>query len=130
MVELSRLYDKQSCSVDQISLNQGIPREELLPVVERLKDAGYIKVMGTSRQWLQIGRNPSLFSVYDIVLLFEEYSFRGSFWDDETGEFLEQSSLTKLINKERDSIINYLRTKLGRIKLTQWKDKSAKIVYI
>lgn len=132
VVELSRHYQRHGITCKDISDAQNIPLnlvEEVVATLEQLAMITSCKV-ASGDTMLYLAKSPDLLMIEDIVRTFDKEPFCGTFVDEQTGKVLPQSLLTKIINRERKYINNYLSKRYrGMIlkKLVEYSERDKKI---
>ena len=119
MVELALNYEKQGLTIGKISQTHHIPEHILDPVLEKLCRTGLLRYeSGDDNQiFFFLQRKLDAISLWDIIQIFEQEFFSGLFLDEHSGELLQSSYLTTVINQERKHIESYLIARLKKIKI-------------
>lgn len=120
-------HEERGISLSEIAQNNNIPLPYLEPISNMLLYSGItVRHMGEHQgEWLVLNVNPNTTCVCDILKIFEEPKFSGVFAATETGEILKPSSLTSIINRERNSLTKQFSNRLKRITLTTWANEAA-----
>lgn len=129
---LATSHLERGMSLSEIAQKNNIPLSCLEPISNLLLYAGItVRHMGEREgEWLVLNVNPDTTCVCDILRLFEEPSFNGVFAATDTGEILSPSSLTSIINRERNSMAKQFSNRLKRITLTTWAEESMRTQFM
>lgn len=117
MAELALYYERAGRTISEISQAHHIPEHILDPVLEKLCYAGFLRYeSGSNNQiYFFLQRKYDAVCLWDIMQIFEQDFFSGSFLDEQSGKLMQSSHLTSLINRERKDVRKYLVSRFKKM---------------
>lgn len=129
MMALTCDKSREGLFVEQIAKQNNIPLSAFDGVLEILTTCGFVNV---SDNTLRLRIRPEDITVWQIVKAVSgDNLFQRDFndviaWQDQ----LSPSSITLMLNKERELIVKTIEGRLRRYKLSKWSERASKTIYI
>lgn len=125
ITELALNYERNGLTIRKISETHHIPEHILDPVLEKLCRTGLLRhESGKDNQlFFFLQRKLDAICLWDIIRIFEQDFFSGSFLDEQSGKILQSSHLTSIINQERKHISKYLVSRFKKMNIWHLCDR-------
>lgn len=129
MMTLTCDKSRKGLTLAQIAKQNNIPLSAFEGVSEILSMCGFVKVTDNI---LKLEIRPEETTVWEIVKAVSgENLFQGDFYDGMLLQHrLPSSSISTIINKERELVMKIIEGRFCRYKLSKWSEKASKTVYI